>query len=200
MEILKKIAKAKEQIKKEGAKKEGKNAFSKYNYFTPEQVEHLVFNACQTNGLLTKFDLIRNEFGEDGTLTVYDISSDEKMIYTMSTAIPEIKATNVAQQLGGCVTYTERYLKMSAFGIVENSLDFDDKDNSKKPEPKTIELEWLNPNTAKWEEIKHYLCFGYESKGGQHKKMTMEDVKKKFKISKENEQLMNDQVKNQESI
>ena len=146
MEILKKIAKAKEIIKHSDVKKAGRNAFSKYDYFLPEQVESLVFNACEKTGLLTKFDLIRNEFKETGILTIYDINSDEKLEYKMATAIPEIKATNIAQQLGGCVTYTERYLKMSAFGIVENALDFDDKDNSKK-EPKEKEEDnrpWLS--------------------------------------------------------
>lgn len=142
MEIYKKIAKAKDQVKSTDLKKAGRNDYSKYNYFTPDQVESLVFEACQTNGLITKFDLIRNEFGETGRLTIIDINTDETAIYEMATAIPEIKATNIAQQLGGCVTYTERYLKMSAFGIVENSLDFDDKDNSKKPEPKE-DKPWL---------------------------------------------------------
>ena len=50
----------------------------------------------------------------------------------MASAIPEIKATNIAQQLGGCVTYTERYLKMSLFGITDNQLDFDTTENTKK--------------------------------------------------------------------
>jgi hypothetical protein len=143
MEIYKKIAKAKEEIKSTSIKKEGRNDFSKYNYFTPEQVESLVFNACKNNNLVTKFDLKRNEFGEIGYLTIIDIDKGEQVVYEMATKIPEIKATNVAQQLGGCVTYSERYLKMTAFGIVENSMDFDDKDNSKHEEPQE-EKPWLN--------------------------------------------------------
>lgn len=137
MEILKKIAKAKNQIKEIKLKKTGWNDYSKYNYFLPEQVEKIVSDACKSNNLITKFDLKRNEFGEYGILTIYDIDSNENMKYEMATAIPDIKATNIAQQLGGCVTYTERYLKMSAFGIVENDLDFDNfnnKNNLKKDE------------------------------------------------------------------
>lgn len=196
MEIYKKIAKAKEEIKSSNLKKDGRNDFSKYNYFTPEQIENLVFNACKNNGIMTKFDLKRNEYGEIGSLTIIDIETGETAIYEMATATPEIKATNVAQQLGGCVTYTERYLKMTAFGIVENSLDFDDKNNAKKEEPKKEDArEWLNPKTAKWDEIKHYLVFGYEDKEKNHKTMTIEDVKKKFKISKVNEELMLNEIK-----
>jgi hypothetical protein len=133
MELIKKIAKAKLEIKESKLKKEGTNNFSHYDYFTPSQVELLVNNVCKTNNLLTKFDLIRNELGVFGKLTVYDCDSSEKLEYEMATAIPEIKATNIVQQLGGAVTYTERYLKMSAFGITDNQLDLD---ADQKPEVK----------------------------------------------------------------
>lgn len=131
-ELLNKLASAKAEIKATKLKKEGKNTFSNYEYFTPSQIEFLVASACHNNKLLTSFDLIRNELGVYGRLTVYDLESGEKLTAEMATAIPEIKATNIAQQLGGCVTYTERYLKMSLFGITDNQLDFDTTENTKK--------------------------------------------------------------------
>ena len=136
-ELLNKLASAKAEIKSTKLKKEGKNTFSNYEYFTPSQIEFLVATACHNNKLLTSFDLIRNELGVFGRLTVYDLESGEKLTTEMASAIPEIKATNIAQQLGGCVTYTERYLKMSLFGITDNQLDFDTTENTKKQaEPK----------------------------------------------------------------
>ena len=131
-ELLNKLAAAKAEIKSTKLKKEGKNTYSNYEYFTPSQVELLVATACHNNKLLTSFDLIRNELGVYGRLTVYDLESGEKLTSEMASAIPEIKATNIAQQLGGCVTYTERYLKMSLFGITDNRLDFDTTENTKK--------------------------------------------------------------------
>lgn len=131
-ELLNKLAAAKAEIKATKLKKEGKNTFSNYEYFTPSQIEFLVANACHANKLLTKFDLIRNELGVYGRLTVYDLESGDSLSTEMASAIPEIKATNIAQQLGGCVTYTERYLKMSIFGITDNQLDFDTTENTKK--------------------------------------------------------------------
>ena len=131
-ELLNKLASAKAEIKATKLKKEGKNTYSNYEYFTPSQIEFLVATACHNNKLLTSFDLIRNELGVYGRLTVYDLESGEKLTAEMATAIPEIKATNIAQQLGGCVTYTERYLKMSLFGITDNQLDFDTTENTKK--------------------------------------------------------------------
>ena len=142
--LLTKIANAKEEIKNTKLKKEGRNDFSKYDYFTPSQIELLVSSVCITQKLLTKFDLIRNELGVFGMLTIYDCESEEFLEYFMASAIPEIKATNVAQQLGGSMTYTERYLKTSAFGITDCNLDFDsDKKTSepvKKSEPTPSKL------------------------------------------------------------
>ena len=137
-ELLNKLAAAKAEIKATKLKKKGKNTFSNYEYFTPSQIEFLVATACHNNKLLTSFDLIRNDLGVYGRLTIYDLESGEKLTTEMASAIPEIKATNIAQQLGGCVTYTERYLKMSLFGITDNQLDFDTTENTKKQaEPKT---------------------------------------------------------------
>lgn len=160
-ELLNKLAVAKAEIKATKLKKEGKNTFSNYEYFTPSQIEFLVATACHNNKLLTSFDLIRNDLGVYGRLTIYDLESGEKLTTQMASAIPEIKATNIAQQLGGCVTYTERYLKMSLFGITDNQLDFDTTENTKKqaeapkaPEqpkvidPKKVVLDYLANNAA----------------------------------------------------
>ena len=60
-ELLNKIAKAKKQIHDMDIKKEGRNSFSKYDYFTPSQIEGLVNKACEDNEIITTFDLIRSE-------------------------------------------------------------------------------------------------------------------------------------------
>lgn len=132
MTIYEKLAKAKQQIANTEMKKAGKNSFSNYDYFTPEQVSMLVQKACDDNGLITLFSLKRNEFGEYGVLTVIDVAEGWEITVEWATAIPEIKATNVAQQIWGCMTYTERYLKMSLFWIIDNNLDFDTTENTKK--------------------------------------------------------------------
>ena len=147
MKLIEKIANAKTQIKETKIKKEGRNDFSKYDYFTPSQVEFLVQKVCQENRILTKFDLLRNELGVTGKLTIYDLDSADVIVYEMASAIPEIKATNISQQLGGAATYTERYLKTSAFGITDNNLDFD----SHKPEPQK-----KNPITENQSDIYEY--------------------------------------------
>jgi hypothetical protein len=47
--IYEKIANAKQQIAETPMKKLGKNTFSGYEYFTPEQVNILVQKACNDN-------------------------------------------------------------------------------------------------------------------------------------------------------
>lgn len=132
MTIYEKLGNAKQQIANTEMKKAGKNSFSNYEYFTPEQVSILVQKACDTCGLLTLFSLKRNEYGEYWVLRVVDVETWDFIEVEWATAIPEIKATNVAQQIWGCMTYTERYLKMSLFWIVNNDLDFDTTENTKK--------------------------------------------------------------------
>lgn len=132
MTIYSKLAKAKQQIATTKMEKAGKNSFSNYSYFTPEQVAQLVQKACDDNGLITLFSLKRNEYWEYWVLSIIDIDEAWELTIEWATAIPEIKATNVAQQIGWCMTYTERYLKMSAFWIIDNNLDFDTTENTKK--------------------------------------------------------------------
>ena len=62
-ELLVKLSKAKADIKALQLSKEGENTYSNYNYFTPSQVEGIVAKVCQDNGLLTTFDLRKNELG-----------------------------------------------------------------------------------------------------------------------------------------
>ena len=179
MKLIDKIAKCKAEIKESKLKKEGYNKFSNYNYFTPSQVEMLVNQVCNNNKLLTKFDLIRDNLGIFGKLTIYDCESLEKLEYIMASAIPDIKATNISQQLGGAVTYTERYLKMSVFGIVDNNLDFDSKNESKnenKPAGKTDERPWLSDKNC--EIICQRIIKG--------EKELFEKTKAFYKISKSN--------------
>jgi len=130
--ILKKLSEAKKWIASQKMTKEWKNTFSNYSYFTPEQVCWIVEKACEEFWLFTKFDLIRDELWIEWQLTVFDIDTEETMQFIGATAIPEIKATNVAQQIWWCMTFTERYLKMTAFWISDSSLDFDTTENTEK--------------------------------------------------------------------
>lgn len=130
--ILEKLNEARAHIKASKIKKAGRNKFSEYDYFTPEQINQLVWEAEQATGLIHTFKLQRNEHGLHGILYITEIETGEYAEFIQATEIPAIKATNAAQQIGGAVTYTQRYMLMTAFDIADNSLDFDGKDNTKE--------------------------------------------------------------------
>jgi len=134
MKIEDKLLQARKLIKETSLKKEGTNKFSKYDYFTPTQVSHLVDTVCQELKMLPIFSLKKDEFGLYGTLTLGDIDepAGEGITIQMRTEMPSITATNMTQQMGGCETYTKRYMLMSLFDICDNNLDFDSQDNRDK--------------------------------------------------------------------
>jgi len=195
MKIYEKINKAIDLIKKSDLKKAGFNDYSKYYYFTPEQVDKLVYDSCKELKLFIKFDLIRNEYGIDGQLTVFDLETGDSVQYLMASAIPEIKATNISQQLGGAATYSKRYLLMNVFNIVDNNLDFDtpqktqqknqQKNQQKaRQEPKTEITNWLTDEQFKktidsdLESIKNVLKLYNGQKGYGMKKVYREQLTK----------------------
>lgn len=131
--VHQKLLEARGIIRKTNLKKEGKNEYSNYEYFTPEQVSQLVSDACQETGLLTQYSLYHNDGTYTALLIVIDVDNPEdKISFETITAIPNLKATIVTQQIGGAMTYSERYLKKTAFDIQDNGLDPDSKDNRKK--------------------------------------------------------------------
>ena len=136
--MLKKLQQARAFIKAMPIKKAGKNTFSGYEYFTPEQINKMVWEAEQKAGLIHFFDLVRDVNGIHGRLIIADVETGDKVELVQATDIPLIKATNTAQQIGGAVTYTLRYMLMTAFDISDNSLDFDAhrEQKSKPPMPK----------------------------------------------------------------
>ena len=139
MDIYRKIQDARDHIKKNKLEKAGYNSYGKYHYYTPEQINQLVYEAEKECGLFHTFELLKDEYGYYGFLVVRYLDNDlehNRVELVQRTEIPSITATNAAQQVGGAVTYTNRYMLMTLYDIADNSLDFDSKDNRKKPAEK----------------------------------------------------------------
>jgi len=172
--VLSKLAAARVFIKSHPIKKDGRNEFSKYDYFTPEIVSKLVNDACVESNIICLFSLKQDALGYYGEITTTDLETGEQVITEMRTAKPQITATNETQQMGGMNTYAKRYALMSLFDIEDNTIDFDSQDNSKqaKQEP---DLPWLNENTAEFNGAVEKMKAG---------KSSIEALRKFFKISK----------------
>jgi len=205
MEILKKLQKARQKIKESKLEKKGYNDFSKYHYYTPEQVNILVNDAIKDLNLFNKYDLVKTELGLEAHLTIFDLDSGEKEMFTMVTEIPEIKATNVTQQLGGAVTYSNRYLLQIVYDIVDNNLDFDAQGNTKKETKPKKEYpednkEWLNQKQYD-AAIQRIQQNNFPSKENEVHLETKEDfvkmIKSKFKMKKEYWKGFDDELKSE---
>jgi hypothetical protein len=82
-----------------------------------------------------------------------------------------LKGMNTFQVMGSAITYYRRYSLSAALGLIT------DKDIDAKGEEETP-LKWLNPNTKEWD-------------NAVSKEVSIDEVKKYYKISKENEELYN---------
>lgn len=186
LNVLSKLAEARLKIKASPIKKDAKNEYSKYDYFSPELVSKLVNDACIEADAIAVFNLKKDEFGYYGELTFTDMESGESLTTIMRTEKPVITATNETQQMGGMNTYAKRYALMSLFDIEDNTIDFDGQDNTKskpaqKTEPKTNgtqvnELPWLNKSDPNYYKIINRL---------QNKTATIQQIKDHYKINKQ---------------
>ncbi len=127
--ILKKLAEARKLVTSSSPKKAGRNDYSKYDYFTPEQVEQIVADVTEKTKLICLCSLRRNEHGLYQELLLVDLEDGGELTFELATTQGQMKATNEAQQMGGTDTYSERYLKMKVFQIKDNNLDPDSNDN-----------------------------------------------------------------------
>jgi hypothetical protein len=149
MNILQLLHEARKIIKTSGEKKAGHNSYSGYDYYTPEQVDNLVFQACEQTRTECLTNLKKDALGCYQTLDFVNLDKPaESLHFELRTESPEIKATNAAQQMGGMDTYSERYIKMKVFQIKDNNLDFDSQDN-RNPAPATKPAWQAKPFTPK---------------------------------------------------
>ena len=98
LNVLSKIDKARRKIKSMELKKQGYNSWSKYYYFTPEQVDQIVSEATKELQLFNLYDLVRTELGLMAQLQIVDLESGEIESFKLATEIPELTASNAAQQ------------------------------------------------------------------------------------------------------
>lgn len=173
--VLSKLATARLFIKSYPIKKDGRNEFSKYDYFTPEIVSKLVNDACIEANIICVFSLKQDTLGYFGEITTTDLETGEQLVTETRTAKPMITATNETQQMGGMNTYAKRYSLMSLFDIEDNTIDFDAQDNTKeKPQP-ADDKPWLNEKDAVFQQAVEKLKAG---------KTTIEKIATVYKLSK----------------
>ena len=137
MNIYEKLDRARESIRNTPLKKTASGGM--FKYFTPEEVETLVAEACKEQKLLPLCSLVRDDFGLKQVMHLKDLEDIKvEIVFELATEKGSLKNTNESQNMGSTDTYSERYIKMKVFQIKDNNLDPDghqshDKDKSVTP-------------------------------------------------------------------
>ena len=189
--ILTKLNNARSFVRELSTQKKGRNNFAKYDYFQPDDIADWTQQANIKYGIV---DVYNNEITSEGNyvcnLSLFCIETCEQISFQQVTAKPEIKATNEAQKMGGMLTYSNRYILQTAYKIAENSTDSDAHDNRKSSKKANEPENWLNAYKSKGskEYSEDFIKVMKAVKAGTH---TVSDVRKKYKVSKETETLIN---------
>jgi hypothetical protein len=189
------------------------NSFGKYHYRNQEDILEAVKPLLtETNSVLTISDEIV-EIG--GTLFVKaTVTLTGEQGATISTAYAmhakEQKGMNEAQITGAASSYARKYALNGLF-LIDDTKDadatndgtkIDKKPKTEKPpksantptppstENKVRELDWLNPGTDNWN---HTVKRIKETKGSEAP-VTVETIKKHFRLSKANEEKLNQET------
>jgi hypothetical protein len=114
--------------------KDGKNTFSNYDYFKPDDILRKLNPLLEENNLITIFNLKNNNEYYVAQLIVEDTESDAKVTYEFDISKATVKGANEAQNSGATMTYAKRYILMNVFNIADDKDDFDKSKKGKPPQ------------------------------------------------------------------
>lgn len=161
--------------------KDSTNPFFKSKYAgLPSILEAIAIPLNESGLTFTQFP------NEDGLCTtLIHVESGEYM----QACFKMLPVKNDPQAQGSAITYTRRYALVSVLGL---NVDEDDDGNkasglNENTKAQTNDREWVNPNTDLWKTIVSAIKDG---------KRTIADVKKKYAISKVNEEKLINETKN----
>ena len=177
-----KVLKVQSELK---APKNQRNNFGNYNYRSCEDILEAV------KPLLTEHKLVLtiNDFIENhGVLFVHataTLSDGEKTISVSAQAGIDInkKGMDIAQSFGSSSSYARKYALNGLF-LIDDTKDSDATNTHGKTAVNASEgnLEWLPKSGAKFDNAKSALKSG---------KVSLTDIRKKYKVSKEVANLLN---------
>jgi len=140
MNIYEKLQELKQSVASTKINKSGKNKFAGYEYFELQDIMPVIIKEC-TKLKITSAMAFTPELA---TLTMYNIEEpSEKVVFSMPTSSANLKGCHEVQNLGAVVTYTRRYLWLTALDITEaDVLDTTTgkKDSIEKPKSEVADL------------------------------------------------------------
>ena len=174
MNFQEKVLKVQTELK---APKSQRNNFGKYNYRSCEDILEAVKPLLKQEGLTL---MITDEIKEVGGLTFVEaravLFNDEGRIETTAQAGIDRnrKGMDIAQSFGSSSSYARKYALNGLF-LIDDTKDADATNDHKD------DRKWLNKGSAEFKKAQEFLA----GKG------TIAQIKAKYKLSKEVEQLLN---------
>lgn len=174
MNFQEKVLKVQSELK---APKNQRNNFGKYNYRSCEDILEAVKPLLKQEGLTL---MITDEIKEVGGLTFVEaravLFNDEGRIETTAQAgiDPNRKGMDIAQSFGSSSSYARKYALNGLF-LIDDTKDADATNDHKD------DRKWLNKGSVEFKKAQEFLA----GKG------TIAQIKAKYKLSKEVEQLLN---------
>lgn len=157
------------QTKMEAISKDSTNPFFKSKYCSLSNIlEHIQLPLAEAG-------LCFSQLPDDNSLTTILIHAESGEFLEASYIMPVAKQ-NDPQAVGSSITYARRYALGAILGL---NIEEDDDANKGAAKPNdTPEKAWLNKGSDEWKNVVNALL------KGTHK---IEDVKKKYSVSKANE-------------
>ena len=175
------------------APKNQRNSFGNYNYRSCEDILEAVKPLLKKEGLLlTISDFVNNDpLYVVATVTISD-GTDTISVTAQAGIDPSKKGMDIAQCFGASSSYARKYALNGLF-LIDDTKDADATNNHSKSTKTSsnwtqtttqtldAEKEWL-PKTGKY--------FDNAKKAVKENRITIADVRKKYKVSKEVEKLL----------
>jgi hypothetical protein len=162
------------------------NSFGKYNYRNCEDILEAVKPLAHELGCTVRLSDTLVQIGEryyiKAVAGLYGAKNEAIEVTAYAREEESKKGMDSSQVTGASSSYARKYALNGLFAI-DDAKDSDSTNDGK--ESKAPELPWLNPGTDQWQKAVTALK-------GQYK---MADIKKKYRLSKENEEkLQNDSL------
>tara|TARA_R100000742_G_C4275110_1_gene95388 strand:- start:278 stop:859 length:582 start_codon:yes stop_codon:yes gene_type:complete len=175
------------------APKNQRNSFGNYNYRSCEDILESVKPLLKKEGLLlTISDFVNNDpLYVVATTTISD-GTDTISVTAQAGIDPSKKGMDIAQCFGASSSYARKYALNGLF-LIDDTKDADATNTHAKSTKKGSS--WVKTSTATIDAEKEWLpknglYFENAKKAILEKRITIADVRKKYKVSKEVEQLL----------
>ena len=165
------------------APKNQRNNFGKYNYRSCEDILEAVKPLLAEQGIvLTISDIFIGEGTLPHIVATASITDGKDTVSVSAQAgvDPNRKGMDIAQSFGSSSSYARKYALNGLF-LIDDTKDADTTNTHNTVSSGDDDKDWLPDSGGKFDNAKEALKHGY----------TMNDIRKKYKVSKKVEQLLN---------